>query len=95
MEVVHTRAGRPWAVQVCSVIHHLTSLRGVLPEAEFLGADDIHVAACTCDSRQVRPGSLFAAVPGNRRDGRNHQETMKRERYYELEHCFILPMRMG
>ncbi len=45
------------------------SLRRLLPEAEFLGADDIGVTSCCCDSRQVRPGDLFAALPGSVHDG--------------------------
>ena len=44
-------------------------LRQVLPDAEFLGADDIEVTSCVRDSRQVRPGDLFAAWPGSRADG--------------------------
>ena len=52
-----------------SVADHLLSLRALLPEAEFLGADDIHPLRCTSDSRRVRPGDLFAALPGQRYDG--------------------------
>ncbi len=44
-------------------------LRQVLPEAEFVGADDIEVGHCSRDSRTVQPGDLFAALPGNRADG--------------------------
>ena len=33
------------------------------------GRDDIDVTAICCDSRQVRPGSLFAAVKGHAGDG--------------------------
>ncbi len=43
---------------------HPLSLRNVLPDAEFLGADDIVMTACTCDSRRVRPGTVFVAVHG-------------------------------
>lgn len=32
---------------------------------------DIEVSALTSDSRQVQPGSLFAAIPGTRTDGRD------------------------
>jgi UDP-N-acetylmuramoyl-L-alanyl-D-glutamate--2,6-diaminopimelate ligase len=48
---------------------HRISLRRLLPEAEFVGADDIGVEACACDSRAVRPGDLFAAIVGSVRDG--------------------------
>lgn len=33
-------------------------------------ADDPEIAGLTSDSRQVKPGYLFAALPGNRADGR-------------------------
>jgi UDP-N-acetylmuramoyl-L-alanyl-D-glutamate--2,6-diaminopimelate ligase len=45
------------------------SLRAILPEAEFLAAEDIHVLRTSSDSRSVRPGDLFAALPGTQRDG--------------------------
>ncbi len=45
------------------------NLRKLLSDAEFLGADDVAASACTCDSRRVRPGSLFVAVKGTRHDG--------------------------
>lgn len=48
---------------------NLISLRHVLPGAEFVGAEDIRVRACTRDSRTVRPGDLFAALRGTRHDG--------------------------
>jgi UDP-N-acetylmuramoyl-L-alanyl-D-glutamate--2,6-diaminopimelate ligase len=44
-------------------------LREVLPEAELVGADDIEVAGCSRDSRQVQAGELFAALRGSRADG--------------------------
>ena len=62
-------------MQVRSAVGHLLSLRTLLPEAEFLGGDDVRVAACTCDSRQVRPGHLFAALPGSRTDGHQFIDT--------------------
>ncbi len=58
-------------MQVCHDLGHLVSLRKLLPRAEFLGTDDICVSGCTCDSRRVEPGDLFAALPGSRRDGRD------------------------
>ncbi len=45
------------------------SLRRLLPEARFVGADDIPVRFCSCDSRGVRPGDLFVALPGSVYDG--------------------------
>jgi len=47
---------------------HPLSLRNVLPEAEFLGADDIAAMACTCDSHRVRPGTVFVALRSTDRD---------------------------
>ena len=44
-------------------------LRRLLFDAEFFGAGDIRVTACSSDSRQVRPGDLFVAIPGVERDG--------------------------
>ncbi len=40
-----------------------------MPEAEIVGADDVAISGCTCDSRQVRDGELFAALVGSRHDG--------------------------
>lgn len=48
------------------------SLRQLLPEAEFVGADDILVSACSRDSRSIRPGELFAALSGGTHDGHDH-----------------------
>ena len=45
------------------------SLRRLLPEARFVGTDDVRVSACSCDSRRVRPGDLFVALPGSVHDG--------------------------
>jgi UDP-N-acetylmuramoyl-L-alanyl-D-glutamate--2,6-diaminopimelate ligase len=44
-------------------------LRQVLPDAEFVGADDLDVRSCTCDCRMLEPGDLFAAVRGSHYDG--------------------------
>ncbi|MER6991229.1 UDP-N-acetylmuramoyl-L-alanyl-D-glutamate--2,6-diaminopimelate ligase [Saccharopolyspora hirsuta] len=52
---------------------HAIGLSGVvrgLPEAELLG--DARILEVCTDSRRVRPGALFCAVPGTRRDGRGY-----------------------
>lgn len=56
-------------MQVCSQQEHPLSLRRLLPNAEFFGAEDIAVRRCVADSRTVQPGDLFAALPGRRYDG--------------------------
>ncbi len=48
---------------------HPTSLRKLLPGAAFLGADDIRVSSCSCDTRRLKPGDLFAAMVGVAHDG--------------------------
>ncbi|MBN2022960.1 MAG: UDP-N-acetylmuramoyl-L-alanyl-D-glutamate--2,6-diaminopimelate ligase [Pirellulales bacterium] len=45
------------------------SLRKLFPGAEFHGAGDIEVGSCACDTRRLRPGDLFAALPGGIHDG--------------------------
>jgi UDP-N-acetylmuramoyl-L-alanyl-D-glutamate--2,6-diaminopimelate ligase len=59
-------------MQVCPDLGHVVSLRGLLPEAEIVGADDVWISGCTCDSRRVRPGELFAALAGSHRDGHEY-----------------------
>ncbi len=56
-------------MQICPDLGHLVRLRRLLPEAEIIGADDVALSGCTCDSRQVREGDLFAALVGSRHDG--------------------------
>ena len=56
-------------MQVCPSLGHFVSLRELLPDAQIAGADDIAISGCTCDSRQVRGGELFAALVGSRHDG--------------------------
>lgn len=41
----------------------LVSLRELLPDAEFVGADDIRVSHCCADPLACRPGDLFALMP--------------------------------
>lgn len=55
---------------------HLTcshvSLAELLAGAEFIGADDIDVRACSADSRTCSPGDVFVALAGARADGHDH-----------------------
>ena len=44
-------------------------LRQVFPSASFVGCANLRVAAATTDSRQCRPGVLFAAMAGTKSDG--------------------------
>ncbi|MEX0936271.1 MAG: UDP-N-acetylmuramoyl-L-alanyl-D-glutamate--2,6-diaminopimelate ligase [Pirellulales bacterium] len=45
------------------------SLRELLPHARWLGGADVRVTSCCADSRHVRPGDLFVALPGSQHDG--------------------------
>jgi len=45
------------------------SLRRLLPEARFVGCEDLEVSGCTADSRRLDPGQVFVAVRGMRHDG--------------------------
>ena len=56
-------------MQVCPDLGHLVRLRTLLPEAEFIGPDDIGASGCAADSRRVEPGDLFVAIVGGRHDG--------------------------
>ena len=58
-------------MQVCPEVGQVVSLRRLLPEADIVGAPDVQITGCTSDSRQLREGELFAALPGSRCDGRN------------------------
>jgi UDP-N-acetylmuramoyl-L-alanyl-D-glutamate--2,6-diaminopimelate ligase len=79
---------------------HGVSLRTVLPEAEFYGADDIRIESCSCDSRRCRPGDLFVAVRGSRHDGHDFVShaarqgavavlAQRRERDWPLPACIV------
>ena len=46
----------------------LSALQQALGDARLVGGD-VEVARATADSRKVRPGDLFVAVPGRRTDG--------------------------
>jgi UDP-N-acetylmuramoyl-L-alanyl-D-glutamate--2,6-diaminopimelate ligase len=59
-------------MQACPGLGQPISLRELLPEAEFLGAGDLRPSGCACDSRDVKPGWLFAALPGARAAGQQH-----------------------
>ena len=50
----------------------LVDLIATLPRARVWGDIDVAVEAITCDSRQVRPGSLFVAYRGVVVDGHDH-----------------------
>ncbi|MDP2673821.1 MAG: Mur ligase domain-containing protein, partial [Dehalococcoidia bacterium] len=50
----------------------LTELAAHLPGAEIIGPGDAEFSAVEYDSRRVRPGALFAAVPGFRADGHDY-----------------------
>ena len=56
-------------MQVCPDLGQSVSLHRLLPEAQIVGPSDIAISGCTCDSRQVRGGELFAALVGSRHDG--------------------------
>jgi UDP-N-acetylmuramoyl-L-alanyl-D-glutamate--2,6-diaminopimelate ligase len=56
-------------MQVCPDLGQLGQLRRLLPDAEILGAGDVAITGCACDSRLVRGGELFAALVGSRHDG--------------------------
>ena len=56
-------------MRACPARGQPISLRQVLPEADFFGPDDIRVTSCSCDSRSVESGDLFAALPGRVLDG--------------------------
>jgi UDP-N-acetylmuramoyl-L-alanyl-D-glutamate--2,6-diaminopimelate ligase len=47
----------------------LDTLLPELPEAQCRGASTREIAGLACDSRHVRPGWLFVAIPGNKLDG--------------------------
>jgi UDP-N-acetylmuramoyl-L-alanyl-D-glutamate--2,6-diaminopimelate ligase len=48
------------------------ALREALPEARVIGALPAAMGGVAADSRRVRPGDCFVAVPGFRTDGRAH-----------------------
>jgi UDP-N-acetylmuramoyl-L-alanyl-D-glutamate--2,6-diaminopimelate ligase len=56
-------------MQVCPDLGHAVPLGGLLSEAAIHGADEVWITGCTCDSRRVRPGELFAALAGSRHGG--------------------------
>ena len=48
------------------------SLRELFGDAQFFGAKDIRVSACSADSRSCRPGDLFVALTGTTFDGHEY-----------------------
>lgn len=59
-------------MQLCPSAGSAISLRQLLPDADLLGAGDIEVAGCACDSRRVAAGDVFVAIDGSQDDGRQH-----------------------
>ncbi len=57
-------------MQTCPVLGPAIWLRRLLGEAASHGAPKLRISGCTCDSRQVQPGWLFAALRGRHFDGR-------------------------
>lgn len=57
-------------MQTCGRLAQGVTLRRLLGGAAAQGALEVRVSGCTCDSRQVQPGWLFAALRGTRFDGR-------------------------
>lgn len=47
----------------------LETLLSALPEAQCRGSASREIVGMACDSRQVRPGWLFTAIPGNKLNG--------------------------
>lgn len=47
---------------------NLDTLVGALDQKEIRGTIDLDITLITFDSRQARPGALFVAIPGTRRD---------------------------
>jgi UDP-N-acetylmuramoyl-L-alanyl-D-glutamate--2,6-diaminopimelate ligase len=56
-------------MQVCPSLGPFARLCELLPEAEIVGAADVAVVGCACDSRKVREGDVFVAWAGARQDG--------------------------
>ena len=48
------------------------SLRKILPNSRFFGAQDIFLGSCCADSRLCKPGDLFVAVDGPCEDGHQY-----------------------
>jgi UDP-N-acetylmuramoyl-L-alanyl-D-glutamate--2,6-diaminopimelate ligase len=56
------RCKKVWAMK-------LNELAGRIPGCALRGAGDVEIARAVHDSRQVRPGDLFVALPGTKADG--------------------------
>ena len=57
--------------QLCVETMRLEYLTRVIQPVTLRGATDCEIEGLAYDSRQVRPGFLFVALPGQRRDGRD------------------------
>ena len=55
--------------------------------------DDVTITGLTADSRAVRPGFLFAAIPGTSLDGRDYIDAALRAKLhrYSRDHLGLCP----
>ena len=51
------------------------SLKGILPDAEFLGSDDLSIRSCAGELTEVRTNDLFVAIMSAERDG--HEDALQ------------------
>ncbi|MFM7071219.1 MAG: Mur ligase family protein [Planctomycetota bacterium] len=51
------------------------SLRGLFPQARFLGGADIEVSSCATDAATCQPGDLYVALADSERDG--HEDVVE------------------
>ena len=66
---IHTLR-KPPLTRVCMRPLMTVSLRHLFPTASFIGCADLRVRDVFCASAEVTPGSIFAALPGSARHGR-------------------------
>ena len=51
---------------------HAAELAAALPSGMIRGSGDFAASGITADSRKVRPGLIYAAIPGVRNDGHDY-----------------------
>jgi len=56
-------------MQAAPGVGEKVNLRQLLAEAEFFGGETLTVCGVSADSRRVRPGEAFVALPGTQHDG--------------------------